>query len=109
MVRALLAYGAYVNASDGHGRTALYEAAKRGRAPCCEYLLLAGASVNLRDQSGMSPLNLAARHGRTAAVSVLLEWGAMAHEDVKEQRAMMNVAPAQCKRLLADACKQKLS
>ncbi len=76
-VRALLADGADVNASQGDGMTALHWAADRGDVALGLLLIDAGASVEARTRIGAyTPLHLASRAGEASLVVALLDAGA---------------------------------
>jgi ankyrin repeat protein len=76
-VRALLALGAGVNCGDRNRETALYKAAKAGRAEAADVLIRVGkADVNKLSAFGSTPLHEAAVRGHTHIVELLLRHGA---------------------------------
>ncbi|CAM9644452.1 unnamed protein product [Ectocarpus sp. 4 AP-2014] len=81
-VRALLELGADVDARDGCGRTALFQASKcggRNGGGGCETireLLRGGADVHARSEDGDTPLHVACHCGWADAVRLLLRHGA---------------------------------
>jgi ankyrin repeat protein len=72
----LLRAGADPNQRDLFGKTALFDALRRGHVGLTDLLLGHGADPNLVDDAGNAPLHLAARLGHAAAVRALLEHGA---------------------------------
>ncbi|MBS3762195.1 MAG: ankyrin repeat domain-containing protein [Planctomycetes bacterium] len=64
-----------LDATYGHGRTALHRAAMRNPRDV-RYLIEHGADVRARDDSGGAPLHDAAYQGKLDSVKVLLELGA---------------------------------
>ena len=82
----LLSRGCDVNASNGHGTTALHAAAHRGSTAFCKLLLQHGADVNKRDGSGSTPLHVARNEAKRyhEVREVLLQHGAdmRARDDV---------------------------
>ena len=77
-VKALIQYGADVNAAGPKGVTALHAAAKAGFVSVIEVLLKAGADINGKMGSGETPLGLAKKHRRDGAERILKEHGAIA-------------------------------
>lgn len=75
-VRALLAAGADVNATDARGTTALMAVAGQARADIIRTLLAAGADPNARDPYGMTALMLAAQVRQLDNMRALLAAGA---------------------------------
>ncbi|XP_049943601.1 poly [ADP-ribose] polymerase tankyrase-1-like [Schistocerca serialis cubense] len=75
-MRALLAAGADVGATDGDGWTALHWAARNGQAEMAKCLLAAGADVEARGQWEWTALFWAARQGQVEAAKALLSAGA---------------------------------
>ena len=74
-MRALIRYGADVNASGPKGVTPLHAAAKAGFTRVIEVLVEADADRTLETERGDTPLDLARRHGRTAAADLLAQAG----------------------------------
>ena len=78
-VRALLEYGAQVDARGGDGRTALHRGAQSGDLDLIGTLLEYGADANAMDREGNTPLVTAIRSKtkqREAAIAALLAGGA---------------------------------
>ncbi len=61
LVRMLLEAGAYPDAADSDGETALMFAIDAASMACVQLLLAAGASVDIMDHFGESPLQRALR------------------------------------------------
>src|SRR5256886_7835000 len=76
ILRALLEKGAYANAKDNNGWTALMSAAASPRAEAVEALLEKGAEVNAQDKTGWTALMGAASSGQAESVRALLGKGA---------------------------------
>lgn len=74
--QALLDKGAYVNAKDLDGRTALTEAAWENRADTVKLLLEKGADPNLKKNDGASPLGVAVGRGHKEIEELLKKAGA---------------------------------
>ncbi|CAB1120565.1 unnamed protein product [Ectocarpus sp. CCAP 1310/34] len=106
-VRALLLYGADVNAPVQPlpsskvswpktllgGMTALHWASLRGYSEIVEDLIMIGGDLNARvSHSGETPLHLAARHGQAAVVGVLLDAGAAASVYSRHNLSPMDLA-----------------
>ncbi len=77
-VQKLIQSGAYVNARDQNGESALIHAMRNaGAAPEeVKLLLAAGADVNQGDRLGNTPLMKAAQSGQMEVISILLAAGA---------------------------------
>ena len=76
-VRALVAEGADVNASQGDGMTALHWAARRGDEDLATFLVESGAKVDGGTRIGAyQPLHMAAEVGAGRIVALLLSAGA---------------------------------
>ena len=83
-VRALIARGAHVHATDGRrGQTALMWAAAEGHVETVDVLIKAGADFRTPLDSGFTPLLFAVREGKIAVVRTLLKAGADVNETVK--------------------------
>lgn len=79
LVRALLAAGADVNATNVRGGTALMYAATQGETEIVAALLSRGAAVNARAENDWTAVTLAAATGQAAVVRQLLDAGADAN------------------------------
>ena len=77
---ALLAAGAWVDATDGSDATPLLLAARGGGGALARLLLRAGASASTRDARGLSPLAHAVANDSPEAAQSLLAAGADASE-----------------------------
>ena len=76
-VRTLLDGGAYVNAAQGDGMTALHWAAFHDELELAEVLLAARADVSAGTRVGViQPLQMAATNGSAAMIALLVEAGA---------------------------------
>ena len=75
-LKAVLATGISVNATDNDCETALMEAADRGNLNAVLNLIIAGADVNARDEDGETALMIAADEGHAAIVQALIAAGA---------------------------------
>ncbi len=80
-MKALIASGAKLNATDTDGTTPLHKAAEKGRTDTVKLLIKAGAEVNVNMKSGRlaaggTPLHCAARKGYTKVTKLLLQAGA---------------------------------
>ena len=76
-VRNLIKIGAFINAQNNSGTTALMNAARRGHINMVKMLLQEGAKVNLQTTTtGLTALTYTAYHGHTDVIKVLLEAGA---------------------------------
>ncbi len=79
VVRALLAQGTAVDATEGDGTTALHWASYGDAADAARLLLEAGADVNAANDLGTTPLWSASENGSVAMARLLLEAGADAN------------------------------
>ena len=93
-LRAALAAGAEVNATDPQGLTALMLAARSGHAPEVESLIGAGARLDLRAASGDTALGAAIRRRQDAIVRLLLAQHADANATLAEGAAPLSLAAA---------------
>lgn len=84
-LKAALAAGASVHATDATGRSALGLAARTGNAELASALIEAGARVDIPDPIGYTPLLEAARDGKLAVATLLL-----AHKADVRHRASAN-------------------
>eukprot|EP00937_MAST-01D_sp_MAST-1D-sp2_P003990 g3990.t1 len=75
VVKALIAMGVNVNASDRHSRTALIFASQYGHAEIAKMLIAAGANVDTQDKSSMSALLWAALTGGADTAHTLIAAG----------------------------------
>jgi hypothetical protein len=82
IAKILLAHGAWVDAKDDDGVTALYRAVEAGRTDLIRLLLEKGADPGVQMRQGMirgrTPLHDAAARGRTEIVELLLKFKAPA-------------------------------
>ncbi|MEP6963773.1 MAG: ankyrin repeat domain-containing protein, partial [Acidobacteriota bacterium] len=77
VVKALMQFGANVDACDGVKRcTALHMAARRDNVEAAEALLECGANIEARDSLGETPLRRAVNCGKTGVAAFLLANGA---------------------------------
>jgi len=75
-VKALLAAGADVNATDKFAETLLHMAAVRGHKEMSSMLIAEGANVDARDERGLTPLHAAAWGGHKEILVLLINKGA---------------------------------
>jgi ankyrin repeat protein len=76
-LKALLASGGDVNASQGDGMTALHWAAVNGNTEIAAMLLYAGANAQATTRlGGYTPLHLAAKAGKAEVIASLIDHGA---------------------------------
>lgn len=69
-------WGSDINEVFPSGRTALHDAAEKGRMILIELLLKNQAEVDKLDVAGHSPLDVAVLNGRTQAAEILIKAGA---------------------------------
>ena len=107
IVHTLLLAGAWVNAKNEAGRTALMYLRDKASVDLVRELLSAGAKVNVRDESGDTPLMNAASLTKYEVVKELIENGAKIDlKDNDGKTALMFAATnsdPQIAKLLADA------
>lgn len=60
-----------IDRRDAAGRTAMYNAADKGRAGVVELLLKRGANANITDTNGMTPYAASRRHGHSVVQKLL--------------------------------------
>lgn len=94
VLRAVLAAGASVNASDHSGTTAIAAAAAAGSLTCVELLLSAGADPQLPDSAGLTPLHHAACSPIPEVVIALLNAGVDAARRDRAGRTALDHARA---------------
>jgi ankyrin repeat protein len=75
-VRLSLAGGGNTQATNQHGQSPLWLAARRGHREIVEILLDYGADIEIRNPVGLTPLMIAAREGQCEIIKVLLARGA---------------------------------
>ena len=75
-IDAQLASGAAINARDGHGQTALMNAARDGQTDVVRLLVERGAALDHHAKYGLTALMLAVLRGHVEVVRVLVEAGA---------------------------------
>jgi ankyrin repeat protein len=75
IIKLLLEKGAYVNAKNINGASALMSAAVEGQTNAIKFLLDKDADINAKDTNGATALILAAGFGKTDAVELLLDKG----------------------------------
>jgi ankyrin repeat protein len=80
LVDTLLTKGAFINAKDLCGQTALMWAAKEGHAEVVQLLLSKNADVHTRDEGGRTALMWAGREVYAKVLQLLLENGADVNE-----------------------------
>ena len=91
LVRALIAAGADVKATNPFGATAMREAAPLGNVEVLKALLDAGADVDSPSTDGQTTLMLVARTANVEAAKLLLDHGAKVNavETLENQSALM--------------------
>lgn len=75
-VRLSLAGGGNTQATNQHGQSPLWLAARRGHREIVEILLDYGADIEIRSPVGLTPLMIAAREGQCEIMKLLLSRGA---------------------------------
>jgi ankyrin repeat protein len=77
VLQVLVAFKAYIDSGDFHGRSALWHAAHKGHVPAVQWLLDSKADVDYNSHvwptAFFQPLGVAADEGHDAMVSLLLE------------------------------------
>ena len=91
-VRAQLARGVDVNATQVDGTTALHWAVQYDDAETVALLVKAGANVNAVNRFGVPPLALASTNGNAAIVKLLLDSGADANATMKGGETVLMMA-----------------
>ncbi|MBM3561245.1 MAG: ankyrin repeat domain-containing protein [Alphaproteobacteria bacterium] len=94
----LLARGADIEGRDTTGRTAIINAAWRGRLEAIELLVALGADFDVADTGGMTAIQWAASNGHADAVARLVEAGAAVDSPDNEGRTALMRAGASTKR-----------
>jgi ankyrin repeat protein len=93
VVKALVAFGANVNATDDHGETALkWTAGSPNKAQMITFLVSKGARINAQDIAGFTPLIQAAAEGYVENVQALLDGGADARITTKAGDTALSLA-----------------
>lgn len=75
-VKALVDFGATVDATDGSHRTALLLSADMGKLAVAQTLLEKGAHINAADNKGLMPIHASCKNGHCDIVALLIEKGA---------------------------------
>jgi len=75
LIKALVTFGANVNAADYDSRTALHLASSTGNVEALTMLLELGADARARDRMGGSPLDDAIREQQYRAMQALYDAG----------------------------------
>lgn len=75
-VRLSLASAGNTRATNQHGQSPLWLAARRGHREVVDILLDHGADIEIRSPVGLTPLAIAAREGQCEVIKVLLDRGA---------------------------------
>ena len=91
-VRAALAGGADVTATETDGTTPLHWAVHADEASIVELVLGAGADATVRNRYGVPPIALAAVNGNSPIVKLLLEAGADADATLAEGETVLMTA-----------------
>ncbi|KAF3389098.1 Ankyrin repeat and KH domain-containing protein mask [Penicillium rolfsii] len=82
--RLSLASGGNTRATNQHGQSPLWLAARRGHREVVEILLDHGADIEIRNSVGLTPLAIAAREGQCEVIKVLLDRGANLETQTKD-------------------------
>ena len=91
-VRAALARGADVTATEADGTTPLHWAVHADDAPIVELVLAAGADATARNRYGVPPLALAAVNGNAPIARLLLEAGTDANATLAQGETVLMTA-----------------
>lgn len=75
VARALVGFGANVDAKDAAARTPLVAACREGDSAMAGELLALGADVAAADETGLTPLHVACAAGHVAVAEVLIQRG----------------------------------
>lgn len=102
-LKAVLARGVSINATDDDGETALMEAADERRADTLRVLVANGADVNRADEDGETALMIAADEGNLEAVRILLDAGANINARDEDGETALDKAIDERHRDVADA------
>ncbi|MEO5922708.1 MAG: ankyrin repeat domain-containing protein [Bryobacteraceae bacterium] len=91
-VKAALAKGASVSATDADGSTPLHWAAQRNQDEIVAALLTAGAKVEVKTRFNVTPLSLAAMNGNAKMIARMLDAGADANGTSNEGQTVLMTA-----------------
>jgi len=91
-VRALIAQGLNVNASEADGSVALHWAAQRDNLEVADVLIAAGAKVTSATRYNITPLWFACKNGDAVLIEHLLKAGADANEAEEEGQTPLMTA-----------------
>jgi len=80
IIAYLIEKGAYVNAENEDGNTALHSAARGDSSESVVILCKSGAKLNVKNKNGQTPLHFATQKGNPEMVKTLLSFGADASQ-----------------------------
>lgn len=92
VLKLLLDAGAYIEAKNKSGNTAVHIAAIKGDEFIINLLLKEGANVNAKNNVGHTPLYLAAQKGKEGTVKLLIKSGADVNEVGFDEKSAIHVA-----------------
>lgn len=92
IIHLLIEHGAYIEARDQNGCTALMLACTNTDLVMTKMLIQYGASVNVADNDGYTPLDYAKRFCRDETVKFLRERGAVVGDDNAKKKALLEGA-----------------
>jgi len=92
VIDMMLKMGAPVDAKDGHGRSALFDACLKGHLDTAKFLLDHGASVTVRDENRATPLHDAALGGNAKVIELLIAHKADVNARDSEGQTPLNYA-----------------